>query len=105
MKSFVFQLLAMASVTMVAAQLPQCSGTLKCCESVTPYSDLSEEERNDYGLDPELNDANVCDNGSLVEDEFDLAICDSVDHVPQCCLAFVPTRALPDNLSFNCINV
>ncbi|KAL5361973.1 hypothetical protein BJX96DRAFT_176722 [Aspergillus floccosus] len=105
MRSLVFQLLAVVSATVVAAELPQCSGTLKCCESITRYSDLSEAERDRYGLDPELNDANICENGSLVEDEFDLDICGSVEHIPQCCLAFVPTRALPDRLSFNCVDV
>ncbi|KAL4890276.1 hypothetical protein BDV59DRAFT_204463 [Aspergillus ambiguus] len=105
MRSAVFQLFVVTSTIVAATELPQCSGTLKCCSSITAYSDLSQSDRDNYGLDPENNNANVCKEGTPVEEGFDADVCDSVEHVTQCCLAFVPTRPLPEDLTFNCHNV
>ncbi|GFF34632.1 hypothetical protein IFM51744_02513 [Aspergillus udagawae] len=88
----------------VAQSLDSCSGNLKCCAEVTPYSELPEEILAEYGVRPNPN-ANICGNGTAVEDEFDADICGSVGHKLQCCDPRQPDVQLNEDLTFDCHNV
>lgn len=61
MKSVFAILLPLASLA-VAAELPTCAGTVKCCAGVTPYSVLPTEILEQYGVDA-ADEANICGNG------------------------------------------
>ncbi|GIC90283.1 uncharacterized protein Aud_006717 [Aspergillus udagawae] len=88
----------------VAQNLDSCSGDLKCCAAVTPYTALPEEILAEYGVRPDPN-ANICGNGTAVEDQFDADICESVGHELQCCDPRQPDVQLNEDLTFGCHNV
>jgi hypothetical protein len=46
----------------MAQNLGACTGSLKCCAGVTPYSALPEEILAEYGVRPDPK-ANICGNG------------------------------------------
>ncbi|KAF7113843.1 hypothetical protein CNMCM5793_004898 [Aspergillus hiratsukae] len=88
----------------VAQNLEGCPGKLKCCAGVTPYSALPEEILAEYGVRPDPN-ANICGNGTAVDDQFDADICESVDHTVQCCDTRQPDVELNEDLTFGCYDI